>query len=592
MDSQLCQNENEVLLGNSLPLCSLCGAVSHFKENCTAEEVVFLLPMSEDGAKVELFTSVDGWMNGEPMRALKKRGMFALRMCLFPGSHEFKFRVNSIKWVCSPFYQTRLNQAGETNNIIKILPCVRDAVLVRAFEPNSEQDIVVNGSESGDGSKKKFNVIFVLNYVSLNCILKAIGQLKYEKVEVWGSWNGWATPVEMEREYKANEYILIGQKTLLSGYYLYKFKIDGQFCLDIFRPDVKDGGFANHFLELKPTEDPLLLRRPSAISEYEFGFISSPVLSALSIHGHTMDVIGEDILVFGGYWNGVETNAIIKIGNSNRELKVIEAPNQEVSPPSSFHTSMTFGQKLVVFGRQSDQVWKHYYTFYTPSSQWRSFNLFQTSVFKRRGFASAYRRGSGRIYFFGGYFVDPATQTIQLFADLHVLHVPILKLAELRLRDKSGVIPRHGHSANFIGFQMVVFGGKTGSGKDTRLLDELLVIDMFDHERLKWKAIKAEGEQPAARFAHASEGIGNFLYIYGGDACPDESGKRLLNDLWELNLIVGSWRRIQLPGEWRKGRVHSRMASIDDTLFIFGGLSDHAFETDIEKSILTVTFSP
>lgn len=582
---------NEFILGNAVPLCSLCGAASHFKENCTAEEVLFILPITNGDEYAELFTSADEWKLGERMRINNRRAMFVLRRCLLPGNYEFKFRVNGLKWRCSPFFPTTSQNRDAANNSIRIQACVRDAVLVRSFAASSDSEASLSTTDLSLGPKKKYNAIFVLNFVSLNCMLKTIGQLSYSRVEVWGSWNNWTAPVEMEREYKSNDSILIGHKNLISGSYFYKFRIDGHFCLDMFRPEFREGGYANHLLELKTAEDPFILRRSSILHGTEINFISSPVLSALAIHGHSMDVIGEDIYIFGGFWNGNETNALIRIGNTSKELKVIETKDSEACPPTSFHFSMVYGQKLVVFGGQGDNMLRNYHSFFTPTNQWKRFHLLQDSVYRRKGFSSAYRRGSGRIYFFGGVSAHPETGETRYHNDLLVLHVPILKMIELRLKDKVTVEPRQMHSANYIEFQMLVFGGKSGEGEKVRVLDELLSIDLFDHERLRWVYLKPEGERPAARFGHASETIGNNLYIYGGDASTNDKARNLLNDLWGYELTLNYWRRIDLPEEWAKGRVFSCMTSLDDTLFIFGGLTEQPLETEKEKSILTISFT-
>lgn len=588
MDYDRSEFDRAVLLGPIVHLCSSCGSASHLSDNCTAKELLLVLPKSPKELTAELWSSLDQWKRGELMRVDEEKECFLIRKCFPPGRHEFKFKVDRENWRCSSLYPTT-GDYPDANNWLKSSSFGLDPFFARTYLPTSQSEIKFVSEV--DHQKMRYNVIFVLNFISLNYMLKILRKTSCEKVEIWGSWNNWASPLEVQKEYKSNKSILTCQKVLELGFYTYKFCIDGEFCLDVFRATTKENNFSNHFIDLRnekefAPEDSLDLSKPA-----QFQFVLDQKLTSQKIFGHTISAVGEKFYVFGGVTNGKHWNGIIEIGYYSKEVEINDRWGIDAPRPLSFHTAITFGQKLVFFGAIEDNLVQNYHSYCTIQKNWKIFDIESYQALKRKYFSTASRKGSGRVYFFGGYFLDSKTGAEQNYNNLLMLDVSVLKLSELKMRNKVNPEPRHHHSANMIEYVMYVFGGRQLSNDKVKVFDELLMLDIFDHEKLLWIHLQPEGATPCARFGHASEVIGANLFIFAGDSSADPSKRELLSDLWCFDSRARFWKQITIPEQWKSGRVFSEMAAIDETLLIYGGDFEAEPDSPTEMGALKIKFS-
>ena len=578
------ERKAESVIGGSVPVCVRCGSVAHFIDGCCWEEVKLYLPRGQTDKQAELFSSADGWKKGELMRVTGQGTFFVLNKYFQLGEHEFKFRINGNEWRCSPFYATR--GGGHTNNWMRVTQITGDGCVVRFLGWTSQSDLKPRDDEGGP---RRVSALFGLNYISLNCMLKYLGKTSCSQVEVYGSWNNWTTPIELQKEYNLNDWVYVGSKIIEEGLHTYKFSIDGTFCLDIFRAVVSEGPFRNHLLDTSMPQSPFPAFKLKQAPRFEF--ITGLELSSRQIHGHSMDVLGEEVVVFGGVRNGQPWNGLISLRSSVASVQEFDDCPDDTPGPSAFHQTMILGHQLAVFSGSGDIVLEDYYKFCTNQRNWKRFSFKSNSSFQRQMFSSAYRKGSGRVYFFGGYFRNLDSDLETNFNDLLVLNCPIMKMITLRLRDKTPPQGRHAHSANFINFQMLVFGGRNLSSGKTQVFFFFFLIDLFDHEKLRWETLKPEGKSPCARFGHASTVVAKTLFIYSGDASDSPQSSQLLNDLWAFDLDCFIWIEVQMPKVWSQGRVFSRMCALDESLFLYGGKTEADVKSEEEKGMLVIHLS-
>lgn len=139
---------------------------------------------------------------------------------------------------------------------------------------------------------------------------------------------------------------------------------------------------------------------------------------------------------------------------------------------------------------------------------------------------------------------------------------------------------------------MVVFGGcKLRDGK-REMLDDTWYIDLFDHEKLKWRCIKVETERPCSRYGHASEVIRNSLVVYGGcNFHAETQEKQVLGDMWLFSLLKKQWVRVALPESFSPKRTYAKMTANGDDLFVYGGkLCSREASGKNSAKVLKITF--
>ncbi|XP_043085359.1 kelch domain-containing protein 2-like isoform X8 [Puntigrus tetrazona] len=92
---------------------------------------------------------------------------------------------------------------------------------------------------------------------------------------------------------------------------------------------------------------------------------------------------------------------------------------------------------------------------------------------------------------------------------------------------------------------------------------------MFEPVSATWTEPQTQGQPPEPRASHASTTLGHKGYICGGL-------ERQMIDIHCLNLLTWTWTQIEhQTASLPRGRtLHTLTAISDDTLFLFGGLSD------------------
>jgi N-acetylneuraminic acid mutarotase len=124
---------------------------------------------------------------------------------------------------------------------------------------------------------------------------------------------------------------------------------------------------------------------------------------------------------------------------------------------------------------------------------------------------------------------------------------------------------RADHSMALIGEELVVYGGR-------RRRDILGDIFAFSLSGACWRSIEQKSsERPSARFGHtAVPSSSSQMIVFGG-----WDGHRLLDDLWILDVFIGSWRSVTTNGGPKARYRHTAVVLDSRFMCVFGGVSEN-----------------
>ncbi|KAK9965407.1 hypothetical protein ABG768_004500 [Culter alburnus] len=279
---------------------------------------------------------------------------------------------------------------------------------------------------------------------------------------------------------------------------------------------------------------------------------------------------------------------------STKELAVVTAQRSPV-PPRSDHISILEGHKLYVWGGcqcvdgqetllPSDEIW----LYDMELGVWSQRHMGGEVPPVLSQTCGAYLQGI--LYIFGGCDNNDYTN-LMYFVDLLD--------EEYSWRKVTGTVgtipsPRVRHSCWVYRNGLIYFGGYGPLRVDTArevnnsksfMVDEASwatigseyfqfwgwnnEVQMFEPESATWTEPQTQGQPPEPRASHASATLGHKGYICGGLETQ-------MIDIHCLDLVTWTWTQVEheaasLP----RGRtLHTLTAISDDTLFLFGGLSN------------------
>eukprot|EP00850_Spirogloea_muscicola_P015319 SM000116S24240 [mRNA] locus=s116:223620:228918:- [translate_table: standard] len=122
--------------------------------------------------------------------------------------------------------------------------------------------------------------------------------------------------------------------------------------------------------------------------------------------------------------------------------------------------------------------------------------------------------------------------------------------------------PCAGHSLITWGRTLLVIGGHTKDPSQT------VTVRAFDTEALSWSELTPGGDIPVARGGQSVTRAGSSLVMFGGE----DSRRRLLNDVHNLNLNTMTWSTVETKGTRPPPRSdHAATLHNDRYLLVFGG---------------------
>lgn len=546
--------------------CQTCGTFGHNTGMCATGFKVIRLRAESYMQNVELFSSVDKWQKGDLMTFNRSEGLYKLYKNFPVGRHEFKFKINGNSWAVSDFFHKCPTKDKVVNNYI----------IVKPFK--SKEYVIVKHLDEDNSDMLEVKII--LSDISMRHMLKQLKKaMKPDlKIEVFGSWNNWSAGEEMSA-HKINEkeysYWYM-KKNLYINYYEYKFVIDGEWILDMYRETLNGDIFANHILDT-----PKLLTNKEKegnklhldISrKFKIDLLKSEILDFFTLYGHSMDAIGPKIYIYGGFCRNSFINSILEVNPDDLDVNVIEMNDKNAPNQISFHRTVKYGEKIIMYGGHNEnKICNKYYTYNTISRVWTS-NPLKTKMPERELFSIVDRPGTFSLYIFGGYYCSSDLEVEYNLNDLYILHLDTLMFEKVEPRNPPEA--RCHHTANLIGSFMYIFGGCKISYLCKESFNDLYKIDLDDEGTNEWVLIKPEGKLPEPRYGHISLNIGNYILVNGGRDTINNKDIYFW-DLWVFNTVKLCWTEVDLEGDKVKlARAFHGGCIWEKYLFIFGGKFD------------------
>lgn len=185
-------------------------------------------------------------------------------------------------------------------------------------------------------------------------------------------------------------------------------------------------------------------------------------------YGHTLNMLGPKVLVFGGQVEGFFFNDLVAFDLNTLNLAsprwelVSPVEGNEPPPSRTNHVAVAHNDKLYVFGGTNGLEWFN--------DMWR---------------------------------FDPVTRSWQLL-------------------NCSGFVPqpREGHSASLVGDVIYVFGGRDVDGND------LGDLSAFKISSSRWFTFQNMGPGPSPRSGHALCSVGKKIYVIGGEGAESRGDEQ------------------------------------------------------------------
>lgn len=225
------------------------------------------------------------------------------------------------------------------------------------------------------------------------------------------------------------------------------------------------------------------------------------------------------------------------------------------------------GNLLVIGGANPSECFKDVYNFDLSTLSWSKFEdakNFHTGRYEHACFQSKDKD----VFIFGGADQEKNYNDVLKFNIAN-------KTCETISSESSNVpSPRTMHCAVAFKDQLLVFGG--GEAGKEPVLDGKVYI--FNPMNKKWISLNIKGDSPKLRHGHVMVNYEDrFIFLHGG-----MNAENIFNDMWKLDLMKMEWTQIEIKRDGLRpcGRAAHGGISIDDKLFIFGGIGDSGTALD------------
>lgn len=241
------------------------------------------------------------------MKIFTKNRFFYISVNLAPGVYSYKYFVDN-KWIVD------LNAAsfkdpvlGVDDNIIEVVPAVME-YSVRYEDMKQElEEIPLNFAKC-----EKTAVV-----VKLAIVME--GSLKIK-----GNWDNWADLIPMKKKFSQalNLYENYIYLLLDPGSYEYKYLVNNtDYRHDSSKLSRSDnfGGFNNFFKVLEKHNCNFGLN--FEVEKLTWKKIDVEELNFSAIQGHSINVIGDDIYIFGGFYHGKFLDTLRCVSKDNLQIE-------------------------------------------------------------------------------------------------------------------------------------------------------------------------------------------------------------------------------------------------------------------------------
>ena len=179
-------------------------------------------------------------------------------------------------------------------------------------------------------------------------------------------------------------------------------------------------------------------------------------LHAYDLYGHSMNVVGENLYVFGGVFKKKFRDDMYRVSLQDlSDIEMMKTPQH--LKPRAFHSSVSDGNKIIIFGGINTSVLDDCLVYNTASDEWNQPDTLEgKGPSKREKSTSVLYKDSVIVY--GGYFCCPKTGQEVVYNDIYVLDTQSMtwKKPSTGCKDDPA---RFAHSAAIYGDEMLMFGG-------------------------------------------------------------------------------------------------------------------------------------
>ena len=229
-------------------------------------------------------------------------------------------------WTCDPYEKTVDDGMGGRSNVIEVESA--------NFNDNDEIDnedyfIIIS-------NQKKSNT----NYK----IVPVTYPFPASWVAIKGSWDNWKEQIALKRVKNNHDHNFYVTLKIAPGNYQFKFIVDGEWKLNPAYPMIKTkDDHKNNVLSISSrftltTQKPLNLeKKPYLLWKREEGTFAHGGSIHRTLQGHSMNVICDNVYLFGGLANGKFTNAIYSYNPRTNESSIVEDQGGDIPEPRAFH---------------------------------------------------------------------------------------------------------------------------------------------------------------------------------------------------------------------------------------------------------------
>ncbi|KAI6654889.1 Kelch domain-containing protein 3 [Oopsacas minuta] len=143
------------------------------------------------------------------------------------------------------------------------------------------------------------------------------------------------------------------------------------------------------------------------------------------------------------------------------------------------------------------------------------------------------------------------------------------------------------HSLNYHNDRLYAFGGEYSPG-DFFSSEHSNKVHYYDLQKGEWNPVVTQGVPPAPRRSHITLKFRGNLVVFGG-ACKEAAA--FYNDIFFFNLQTNTWTEVIPSGKRPIARRRCGYSLIDDSLYIFGGITPHP-DTVSKNTLSRVFYHP
>ncbi|KAL2891115.1 Tip elongation aberrant protein 1 [Ceratocystis lukuohia] len=218
-------------------------------------------------------------------------------------------------------------------------------------------------------------------------------------------------------------------------------------------------------------------------------------------YGHTLNILGSKIYIFGGQVEGFFMNDLCafdlnQLQSPTNKWEVLISNTELSSTPSTMpsprtnHTVVTFNDKLYLFGGTNGYEWFNDVWCYDPTTnKWSQLDCIGYIPVSREGHAAALV--DDVMYIFGG-----RTEEGTDLGDLAAFRITTKRWYTFQNMGPSPS-PRSGHSMTSVGKSIVIVGGEPSS--TTNPINDLGLVYVLDTTKIRYPNDNQSQRGPAAR---------------------------------------------------------------------------------------------